>query len=389
MSLTGLAAAAASILLALPSGLLPDATPALDPHCTWRLATAQLYAELVDRTDDRSVALRSLLAASDVDTSGFLPSTCTSGSVGAAGAGSAPGNPDASGSSGGDTGSTGATGSYTFDDEFNGSAVDTTTWAVLDRPGDSSNNEAECYKPGNVTEAGGYLQITSKVDTCTTGQKYSSGAVQWRSFTLKYGTVEIRAKQSGGHGSWPAQWLLGADCQTAFAGTDENAGGCNWPNPGSDEVDITEFKSQGTTVDWQNVVIGNSGFTTCKPTISDASQNWHTYTFTRSPSSITWGIDGTTTCVQREVVPQDPMFLIMNNAMGGQAGQVNDADYPQAMQIDYVRAFASTAPMASNDDSGAAGRAANGATTDATGLDGANRGRGQGGRGSGDGGGRN
>ncbi|WP_298795802.1 glycoside hydrolase family 16 protein [uncultured Pseudonocardia sp.] len=372
MALTGLVATAASLLLTITSGLLPGATPApaSDPNCAWRLASTQLYADLIGLTDNRSVQLRALLAAAGVGASGFLPSTCTGGSGGAGNPGSTgPGTPGNSGNpgdggtggTGGGTGGAAPAGSYVFDDEFNGTAVDPSTWTVLNRPGDASNNESQCYKPANVTESGGYLQITSKVDTCSTGQKYSSGAVQWKGFNLKYGTVEIRAKQSGGQGSWPAQWLLGANCQAAFQGTAENTGGCNWPNPGSDEVDITEFKSDGPGVDWQNVVSGTSGFKTCKPTLSDASQNWHTYTFTWTSTSITWGIDGKTTCTQQNVVPKDPMFLIINNAMGGSGGQINNADFPQTMQIDYVRATAGTSGSGTSGDPAAA--VSNGAST--------------------------
>lgn len=370
MALTGLVATAASLLLTITSGLLPDATPApaADPNCAWRLASTQLYADLIGLTDNRSVQLRGLLAATGVGSSGFLPSTCTGGSGGAGGSGNpgstSPGSPNNSGGpGGGGTGGTGGgpggagpAGSFVFDDEFNGTAVDASTWSVLNRPGDASNHESQCYKPDNVTEARGYLQITSKVDTCSTGEKYSSGAVQWKSFNLKYGTVEIRAKQSGGQGSWPAQWLLGADCQHPFGGTAENTGGCNWPNPGSDEVDITEFKSDGPGVDWQNVVSGASGFKTCKPTLTDASQNWHTYTLSWAPGSLTWGIDGKTTCTQQQVVPKNPMFLIINNAMGGSGGQINNADFPQTMQIDYVRATASpttSGPTGAGDPAGA------------------------------------
>ncbi|WP_298800378.1 glycoside hydrolase family 16 protein [uncultured Pseudonocardia sp.] len=409
MALTGLVATAAALLLTITSGLLPDTAPApaADPNCAWRLASTQLYADLVGRTDNRSTQLRALLAATGVGSSGFLPSTCTGGPAGPAGSGSTgSGNPSgastgatgggSTGATGGGTGGAAPAGSYVFDDEFNGTSPDGATWSVLNRPGDASNHESQCYKPDNVTEAGGYLQITSKVDTCPTGERYSSGAVAWKSSTLTYGTIEIRAKQSGGQGSWPAQWLLGADCQHAFAGTAENTGGCNWPNPGSDEVDITEFKSDGPGVDWQNVVSGASGFKTCKPTLSDASRNWHTYTLTWAPGSLTWGIDGKTTCTQQQAVPTGPMFLIINNAMGGSGGPINNADFPQTMQIDYVRATANTTkptaaaatPSSGTGGSGSggdpAGAVSNGASTGtATGGQNGDQGSNRGGNGAG------
>ena len=227
---------------------------------------------------------------------------------------------------------------YLFDDEFNGTAVDTTAWGILDRGGDASNAEDQCYKPENVAESGGFLRITSKVDSSCKGYKYTSGMVQWKKFNFTSGTIEIRAKQSGGKGSWPAQWLLGSDCQAANLTTEENSYGCNWPNPGSDEIDIAEFKTSGPTSVWQNVVSGDSGFKTCRPDVSASDDNFHVYALTWHAKSLVWKVDGKTTCTQTDAVPTQAMFLIMNNAMGGGGGgQIDPADFPQTMLVDYVR----------------------------------------------------
>lgn len=331
------------VLLGCAIGVPATAHAATPDDCTWRATAQDLARSLANQTAQTAQKLQQILQAAGITTDSPASPDC-SGSQPAAGSspdttpsgdtstsGSAPAG--VTGAGGGGAG----TGNYVFDDEFNNNTLDTSAWAVLDRGGDASNNESQCYKPSNVIETGGYLQITSKVDSCNSGYKYSSGMVQWRTFNLTYGTIEIRAKQSGGQGSWPAQWLLGADCQAANQGTVENTGGCNWPNPGSDEVDIAEFKSDGPSVDWQNVVSGNSGFKTCKPSVADASQNWHVYSFTWSTSSLVWKIDGKTTCTQSEVVPTKPMFLIMNNAMGGSGGAISDSAFPQTMLVDYVR----------------------------------------------------
>jgi beta-glucanase (GH16 family) len=227
---------------------------------------------------------------------------------------------------------------YLFDDEFNDTTVDQAAWGILDRGGDASNAEDQCYKPENVAEKGGFLEITSKVDSSCQGYAYTSGMVQWRKFNFTSGTITIRAKQSGGRGSWPAQWLLGSDCQAANLTTEENSYGCNWPHPGSDEIDIAEFKTSGPTSVWQNVVSGDSGFKTCRPDVSASNDNFHVYSLTWRANSLVWKVDGETTCTQTEVVPTQPMFLIMNNAMGGGGGgQIDGSDFPQTMLIDYVR----------------------------------------------------
>lgn len=227
---------------------------------------------------------------------------------------------------------------YLFDDEFNDTTVDPSAWGILDRGGDADNAENQCYKPGNVAEKGGFLEITSKVDSSCPGYAYTSGMVQWKKFNFTSGTIEIRAKQSGGKGSWPSQWLLGSDCQAANLTTSQNSYGCNWPNPGSDEIDIAEFKTSGPTSVWQNVVSGDSGFKTCRPDVSASDNNFHVYSLTWHARALVWKVDGRTTCTQTDVVPSQAMFLIMNNAMGGGGGgEINPADFPQTMLVDYVR----------------------------------------------------
>jgi beta-glucanase (GH16 family) len=73
-------------------------------------------------------------------------------------------------------------------------------------------------------------------------------------------------------------------------------------------------------------------------TLSPADTNWHVYGLTRTPTAVTWSVDGATTCTQRTVVPTDPMFLIINNAMGGDGGgRIDPGDFPQTMVVDYVR----------------------------------------------------
>ncbi len=230
-------------------------------------------------------------------------------------------------------------GTVVFDDEFNGTALDTNAWTPGNRPGDASNAEKQCYKPGNVSVSGGYLRLLSKVDSSCSGFAYTSGMIQWNTFNYTYGTLEYRVLQPGGTGTWPAQWLLGYKCQAAFKTTDETLGGCNWPTAGSDEIDATEIKSTtGPTVDWQNVISGNSGFQTCKPTLSNVTTNWHTYQLVWKPGSLVWKVDGVQTCSFSKSIPSTAMFMIINTALGGGGGgTINNSTLPQTMLVDYVK----------------------------------------------------
>jgi beta-glucanase (GH16 family) len=227
-----------------------------------------------------------------------------------------------------------------FFDDFTGTALDTTTWIAMDRPGDPSNNELQCYLPANQSVGGGYLNLTAKAQTvvCSDGAtyNYTSAMVQWKSFNFTYGTVEVRAKMAGGQGTWPAIWLLGYNCQQSNV-TDPNA--CPWPQPGSDEIDISEIKGGVLTTVWQNVISGSSGWQTCQPTTSDVSQNWHVYRLEWSAGLLVWKIDGATTCMFTQSIPSTPMFLLLNVALGGGGGTVDNSTLPQTMQVDYVSVF--------------------------------------------------
>lgn len=239
----------------------------------------------------------------------------------------------------------GGSGDYTFDDEFDGTALDTNAWIALDRGPDEDNQEVQCYQSSNVSVSGGYLQLTSKKQsvskssTCPNGSQYSSSMVQWKDFNFKYGTLSFRAKQVAGDGAWTAQWLLGADCQKSNPVSADNVMGCNWPHPGSDETDIDEWKASKTSP-LQSSVDASANFYTCTPSVSDATKNWHDYSITWKPGNMVWTIDGEETCNQSEGIPSNPMFMIIGLAMGAQGGNINNGSLPWTMLIDYVRVSA-------------------------------------------------
>ena len=221
-----------------------------------------------------------------------------------------------------------------FDDEFPGSSL-SSSWIALNRPGDASNSELQCYRPGNAVVSGGLLSLTTKVDSACAGYQYTSAMVQWRTFNFLYGTIEVRAKLAGGT-TWPAIWMLGANCQQTNITTPDNVPPCNWPSPGSDEIDITEILGSNQSQVNQQIhsSLGNPG---CRANTSDVSKNWHTYDLVWRAGSVTWKIDGVTTCTATQAVPSHPMFLMLNTAVGGAGGPVNNSTLPQVSQFAYVR----------------------------------------------------
>lgn len=229
------------------------------------------------------------------------------------------------------------TGLQVFSGSFNGSdtfsaPLNTTNWAILDREGDLSNSELACYRPANQSVAAGLLNLTVQRQTVTCNGRrynYTSSMVQWKSFNFTYGTIEVRAKMTGGTGPRPAIWLLGVNCQQTNPVSAGNSGPCVRPQPGSDEIDIAEFLSTDRSAVNQQIHSNNNAG--CSATTSDASLNYHVYRFEWAKGSATWKIDGVQTCHITTSIPSTPMFLMLNVAMHGTVSGV-----PQTLSVDYV-----------------------------------------------------
>ncbi|HUE25189.1 MAG TPA: glycoside hydrolase family 16 protein [Solirubrobacteraceae bacterium] len=231
--------------------------------------------------------------------------------------------------------------------------LNTNVWIVLHQQGDTSNGEVECYAPSQVTVSrarglGETEQYMSRGFACPRGTPNSSnplhwksGAVQMRSYRFTYGTVVVRAKMAGGHGAWPAIWLLGAACQRPTW----LSNACRWPSDSADaaEIDVAEdLGSHGRTTVNENV-FSNSLNDSCQyDTGSSLSSRYHNYQVDWTPGSLVFRVDGKTTgCgVTGGNVPSHPMFLIINTAActtGSTCGYgANPSTFPQTTSIAWV-----------------------------------------------------
>jgi beta-glucanase (GH16 family) len=233
-----------------------------------------------------------------------------------------------------------------WQDEFEGSGLpDPARWAYdtfRNRPG-WFNNERQYYSAARLENSevrDGRLVITARLESLSGqpdwgGQRYSSarlitqGKAEWTT-----GYFELRAKLPCGRGTWPALWFLGAQGE--------------WPDAG--ELDLMEHVGREpgrvfSTVHTRSGYGGNGkGGATQLP---DACTAFHTYQMLWTPQSVRFGVDG------KEHARYDnaglgavqwpfdkPQFLIMNIAVGGDlGGSVDDAAFPQQMEIDYVRVY--------------------------------------------------
>jgi beta-glucanase (GH16 family) len=249
-----------------------------------------------------------------------------------------------------------------FNDEFNGTSLNRSKWFTRfiyqNETADRLNDEQQRYADnGNHQIANGILSLVARKvgSTDPAGVDYESGMLR-SDFTFRYGYVEARVRMPGGKGVWPAFWL---DSDVA------DNGRIGWPP----EIDIFEIVNNGQD-DTMNMlhtgVIMPSGVAAAPFTYADAAFN-KTWTYWRAPFDFDdgwhtvaaeWTPDGVSTFVDGKKIVTRPYawnladgsaagkaHILLNLAIGGAwAGRygIDDSAFPQALQINWVRAYQKT-----------------------------------------------
>ena len=242
-----------------------------------------------------------------------------------------------------------------WSDEFNGASINTNNWTF--ETGDDcpdncgwGNSEREYYtsRTNNAyVDGNGLLHIVARQESIN-GYSFTSARMKTQGLysTPTYGRFVWRAKLPTGFGMWPALWMMGT-----------NIGTVGWPACG--EIDVVENpgnkifnqSSLHYGTDWQHV-ISQTGYTNF--TAGNPITNFHTYEFDWSASSEQFLVDGNVYETQSIGTPFNaPLFFLMNLAVGGTyPGTTSDSDiiasntFPKEIQVDYVRVYEQTAPLA-------------------------------------------
>jgi beta-glucanase (GH16 family) len=211
-----------------------------------------------------------------------------------------------------------------FDDEFRGSALDTSKWSTgwfgSGITGAVKANEPECNDPRQVVESGDELQLTlvAKHEYCNGSEhSYASGIVTTiGKFAFTYGFVEVRARLPASYGrvaDWPGIWTDGLGV---------------WPTTG--ELDVVE--GIGGQACWHfHDPAGDPG--SC--TTTDYAGSWHTYGADWEPGSVTFYYDGKRVATLTRGITGAPMYLILG--LGSAPGLPVIA--PARLQVGYVRVW--------------------------------------------------
>ncbi len=245
-----------------------------------------------------------------------------------------------------------------WSDEFDGHGLpDPARWGY--ETGFVRNQEAQYYTKArrkNVRIKKGYLVVTGRKERMK-NPDYDPVSKDWRKnreyaeytsasittqnrFAMQYGRIEVRAKVPDGRGTWPAIWMLGTDIPQL-----------GWPKCG--ELDIMEFLGRDSlkvygTCHWADTFTGKHSSQGKNISVQPPpSADFHVYAIDWSPDTIRFYYDDRmyfTFDINRAGSGVDnsfrkPFYLILNLALGGWGGKIDDAALPQKFLIDYVRVY--------------------------------------------------
>lgn len=205
--------------------------------------------------------------------------------------------------------------------------------------------EARKVSPGELPKAprrrGGQGQAGRASAAYTSASLITRGKGEW-----SHGKVEVRAKLPTGRGTWPAIWMLGSNIDRV-----------GWPRCG--EIDIME--NVGFDPDVIHFNIHTDKYNHARKT-NKGSQfklpkpyaDFHVYGVEWDSKKMDFSVDGKVHFTYQNegsgeaAWPYDrPQYLILNIAIGGAWGGqkgIDDAIFPQRMEVDYVRVYQKPRP---------------------------------------------
>jgi len=173
--------------------------------------------------------------------------------------------------------------------------------------------------------------------------EYTSGRIDTlNSLSFEYGKVEATMKLPEGEGVWPAFWLLSANevntTDKTFSEEQKNDEKFYLRNG---EIDVMEYYGNSPS-EVEATVHTLNGSTSNGIHIDDATRAFHTYGIEVTPKNVIWTVDNVPyhTFAKKSNDPNDwpfgnnnQLYVILNLAMGGPAGKINDSQEPWRLEV--------------------------------------------------------
>lgn len=236
----------------------------------------------------------------------------------------------------------------TFDDEFNGTALDTSRWVVNTGfvSGGATAYGCTVNDPRYISENGGALHLTAAQVATPVGcngvaaTSYEAPTIStWHLFSQQYGHFEIRMRTTAtaAPGLQESFWMW----------PDDRYSSINWPTSG--EIDVAETYSNYpnlavpylhyTATDNGGAIPGTNTAWNC----SAQRGVWNTYALDWTASSLTISVNGTVCLVNTSADPgfQKRYIIMISQALGFGSNAVTAAStLPATTDVDYVRVWA-------------------------------------------------
>ena len=216
------------------------------------------------------------------------------------------------------------------------------------------NGEVQHYtdKIDNSYVKDGYLNIVAiKEDYTDQGhtKAYTSARLNSK-FAFTYGRVDVRAKIPLEVGTWPAIWMLGKNVNEKGGYFQPNFGTTGWPACG--EIDIMEhgiFPNMPLNFVQSAIHTPSSSGSTINKggTVASTLENeFHVYSLIWTPDQLTFLFDNEIYYIYKPSIKNEKtwpfnsdQYILLNVAMGGNAGDIDPSFTKCVMQIDYVRVY--------------------------------------------------
>ncbi len=232
-----------------------------------------------------------------------------------------------------------------FSDDFDGPSLDTNRWHTcywwdVDGCTIISNDELEWYQPEQVSVTDGVLILRAEPADieASNGETYpyvsgmvstgrsSSDLDEPPRFDFQYGYVEASISVPDGTGLWPAFWMLPVT------------------NESKPEIDIFEVYADPGVAKMRLHWLDDAGErqrVAKDVEVPDLYDGFHTFGLDWTPDHLRFFIDGAEVWRVDENVPQEPMYLVLNLAVGGTAPGPPDATtpFPADVVVDWVRVW--------------------------------------------------
>jgi len=221
----------------------------------------------------------------------------------------------------------------TFEDRFEGERLDYEKWTPQDPWGVERNEELQGYVLHAFHLEDGILKIRcDRKPSFYDGKRrdFRSGMMTTtRKFSQRYGRFEIRCRVPAGRGLWPAFWLLPEPPA--------------WPP----EIDVLEILGEEP----DRVYFSHHWPHPQRPTEDsraitgefkgpDFSADFHTFAVEWEAEELRWYVDGVLRHRSDREIPQVPMFLLANLAVGGWAAEPDESTpFPADFEIDFIRVW--------------------------------------------------